>query len=249
MRSLITLCLLSISAYAAVAPSPVADAAMQGDKGAIKTLLQSKADVNAAQPDGATALQWAAYKSDLDMLDLLLRAGANVKAANQDGATALSLASERGNAAMIDRLLAAGADVDEKGPHGETPLMMASRNGMIPLRPGVLRMMAEARLADLRIAIAIDKELADADPNNLSRMRKLFIDYAMIGIAFRVSEKLAAPGEARSVMQMACDLGDRMSASDPNNMTALMDVSVSHIALGDWLRDRVRRPEHGTVGS
>ena len=124
-------CLLSISAYGAVAPSPVADAAMQGDKVAIRTLLQAKADVNAAQPDGATALQWAAYKSDLDMLDLLLHAGANVKAANQDGATALSLASERGNAAMIDRLLAAGADVDEKGPHGETPLMMASRNGNI----------------------------------------------------------------------------------------------------------------------
>jgi ankyrin repeat protein len=135
MRNLISLfataCLLSISSYAAVAPSPVADAAMQGDKSAIKTLLQSKADVNAPQPDGATALQWAAYKSDLDMLDLLIRAGANVKAANRDGATALSLASERGNAPMIERLLAAGADVNEKGPHGETPIMMAARNGSV----------------------------------------------------------------------------------------------------------------------
>ncbi|HEX4277248.1 MAG TPA: ankyrin repeat domain-containing protein [Bryobacteraceae bacterium] len=120
--------LFSLSAYAA---SPVADAAMQGDKSVVKSLIASKADVNAAQPDGATALQWAAYKSDLDLLDLLIKAGANVKAANHDGATAMSLAAERGNAVMIDHLLAAGVDVNEKGPHGETPLMMASRNGTV----------------------------------------------------------------------------------------------------------------------
>jgi uncharacterized protein len=120
--------LLTLSAYGA---SPIADAAMNGDKGAIKTLLLQKGDVNAPQTDGATALQWAAYKGDLDLADLLLRAGANVKAANHDGSTALSLACERGDAAMIDKLLAAGAEVNEKGPHGETPLMMASRNGSL----------------------------------------------------------------------------------------------------------------------
>jgi uncharacterized protein len=132
MRSAITICAATLlSALAAYGASPVADAAMQGDKSALKTLLQQKADVNAAQPDGATALQWAAYKSDLEMADLLIRAGANVKTANRDGATPLSLACERGNAAMMDKLLKAGADVNEKGPHGETPLMMASRNGNV----------------------------------------------------------------------------------------------------------------------
>ncbi|HWF06887.1 MAG TPA: ankyrin repeat domain-containing protein [Bryobacteraceae bacterium] len=118
----------SLSAYAA---SPLADAAASGDKTAVKSLIASKADLNAAQPDGATALQWAAYRGDLEMLDLLIKTGANVKLANHDGATAMSLASERGNAVMIDHLLAAGVDVNEKGPHGETPLMMASRNGTV----------------------------------------------------------------------------------------------------------------------
>jgi len=127
--------LLSFSAYAA---SPVADAAMSGDRGAVKTLLQQKADVNAAQPDGATALQWAAYKGDLELADLLLKAGANVKAANHDGSTPLSLACERGDAAMIEKLLAAGAEVNEKGPHGETPLMMASRNGSLDAMKALL---------------------------------------------------------------------------------------------------------------
>ena len=79
---------LSFSAYAS---APVADAAMSGDKVAVKALLQQKADVNAAQPDGATALQWAAYKGDLELAELLINAGADVKAANHDGSTPLSL--------------------------------------------------------------------------------------------------------------------------------------------------------------
>ena len=128
----ITLC---ASAYAA---SPVADAAMKGDKAAVKTLLQQKADVNLPQPDGATALQWAAYRNDLELADLLLSAGASVKVANHDGATPLSLACESGSAPMIDKLLSAGADVNEKGPHGETPLMMASRNGNVEAMKALL---------------------------------------------------------------------------------------------------------------
>jgi uncharacterized protein len=122
---------LSLPAIGATAPSAVADAAMQSDKRTVRTLLQTKADVNAPQADGSTAIEWAAYENDIEMLDMLIQAGANVKAANRDGATALSLASERGNAAAIERLLNAGADVNEKGPHGETPLMMASRNGNV----------------------------------------------------------------------------------------------------------------------
>src|SRR5579862_4771025 len=129
MRSFIlcsaAFCFLLTPAFAAVS-SPVADAAMGGDKTAVKTLIDKKADVNAPQADGATALQWAAYRNDLDMADLLLRAGANVKLANHDGATALYLASIRGSAPMLDKLLKAGADANERGPEGETPIMLRS---------------------------------------------------------------------------------------------------------------------------
>ncbi len=112
-------------------PSPVADAAAKGDATALKTLIQQKADVNGTQPDGATALQWAAYKNDLVMADLLLGAGADPKKPNRDGATPLSLASINGSAPMIEKLLKAGADPNEKHPKGETPLMFASRNGNV----------------------------------------------------------------------------------------------------------------------
>jgi ankyrin repeat protein len=120
-----------LSPVSGAVSSPVADAAMSGDHAALRSLLAKKADVNAPQADGATAIQWAAYKNDLEVADLLIRAGANVKAANRDGATALYLASIRGSAPMLDRLLKAGADANERGPEGETPLMLAARNGSV----------------------------------------------------------------------------------------------------------------------
>ncbi|NNM35114.1 MAG: ankryin, partial [Gemmatimonadetes bacterium] len=43
-----------------VAESPVADAAQDGDAEAVLQLLRQGADANAAQPDGMTALHWAA---------------------------------------------------------------------------------------------------------------------------------------------------------------------------------------------
>ena len=120
---------LALGFRADAANSPVADAAMKADHAGIRSLLDQKADVNAPQADGATAIQWAAYRDDLEMADLLIRAGANVKLANREGATPLYLASIHGNPLMIDKLLAAGADPNERGPEGETPLMLASRAG------------------------------------------------------------------------------------------------------------------------
>jgi ankyrin repeat protein len=111
--------------------SPVADAVMKGDRTTVKSLIQQKADVNVPQADGATAIQWAAYKNDLEMADLLIAAGADVKKASREGATPLYLAGIYGSAPMLDKLLKAGADPNELGPKGETPLMLASRNGNI----------------------------------------------------------------------------------------------------------------------
>ena len=120
----------SLSAYGA-GTSPMADAAMRGDKAAVEALIRAKADANALQADGATAIQWAAYRNDLELAQLLIAAGANVNAPNHDGATPLSLAAENGSAAMIDKLIAAGADPNQRLANGETPLMMAARNGNV----------------------------------------------------------------------------------------------------------------------
>jgi uncharacterized protein len=121
--------LLLASALGFAAPAEVADAASRGDKAAIQKLVAQKANVNAAQADGATALHWAAFRSDKDMVDLLLKAGADPKVANREGSTPLWLASVNGDAAILTLLLNAGANVNEKLPQGRSPLMAASRTG------------------------------------------------------------------------------------------------------------------------
>ena len=120
----------SLNVYGA-GTSPMADAAMRGDKAAVEALIRAKADANAPQADGATAIQWAAYRNDLELAQLLIAAGANVNAPNHDGATPLSLAAENGSAAMIEKLIEAGADPNQRLANGETPLMMAARNGNV----------------------------------------------------------------------------------------------------------------------
>jgi hypothetical protein len=77
---------------------------------------RAHADVNAAQPDGATPLHWAVYRSDRETVSLLLAAGANPKAANREGSTPLWLASINGDAATLKALLKAGADPNEHLP-------------------------------------------------------------------------------------------------------------------------------------
>ena len=117
---------------AGFAASDIADAVMNQDAGAVRALLAKKADVNATQADGTTALHWAVRWNDLETARLLIRSGADAKIANHDGATPMFLASQNGNAAMIEELLKSGADVNAPVlAHGETALMMASRSGSV----------------------------------------------------------------------------------------------------------------------
>lgn len=105
------------------------EAAKAGSKETIRSLIAGKADVNAKEADGTTALLWTAYHDDLGSADALLKAGADSKAANDLGATPLWAASQNGGSAMVRRLLDAGADPNAALLSGETPLMVAARGG------------------------------------------------------------------------------------------------------------------------
>src|SRR5678815_3473696 len=109
MTGCLVVALLS-AAQALAASSDVADAVMRGKKDLLRSLLQQKADVNAPQVDGTTALHWAVLADDLEAADLLLRAGARISAVNREGATPLQLAALNGSAGMLERLVKAGAD-------------------------------------------------------------------------------------------------------------------------------------------
>jgi ankyrin repeat protein len=132
MKSILLLAGLGIVSSALGAPSEAADAAEHRDWQALRALVERHADMNAAQADGTTALQWAAHWSEADAVKLLLTSGANASLANRYGVTPLSEAAGAGNAAIVKLLLDAGADAKTLATaDGETVLMTAARTGNV----------------------------------------------------------------------------------------------------------------------
>jgi uncharacterized protein len=122
-------CLLLPAILLAQSKSEVADAARNGDKDGVRALLARRADANAPQIDGATALHWAVYRDNAELVEMLLRAGARADIRNREGITPLFMAALYGNTGIIDLLIKAGANPRQVGPNGETMLMLAARNG------------------------------------------------------------------------------------------------------------------------
>ena len=109
----------------------VVQAVRDGDSAAVRSLLERKADVNAPEVDGTTALHWAVRADDAETVARLIRAGAKANAANRYGVTPLSIAVGIGNPVIVEALVKAGADARFTGPEGETALMIASRTGRV----------------------------------------------------------------------------------------------------------------------
>ena len=107
------------------------DAARGQDASAVRTLIDQQTPVDVAQPDGATALHWAAHWDNLQIADLLIRAGADVNVRNELGVAPLSLACINGSAEMVERLLDRDADANHALPTGVTSLMTCARTGSV----------------------------------------------------------------------------------------------------------------------
>jgi ankyrin repeat protein len=127
------------SCSVAFAASEVADAVMRRDQSLLTQLIRDKADVNAAQPDGSTALHWAAYHGDTKAAETLLKARANPALTTDTGVTPLMLACEAGNVEIVRLLLKHRADPNQSLKNGETPLMMAARTGSVPIMELLLK--------------------------------------------------------------------------------------------------------------
>lgn len=131
--------LLSVASLtAATGDLRLVEAVKKQDRAAVRTLLQQRVDVNTPQPDGTTALHWAAYGDDLETADRLIRAGAHVNATNELGVTPLYLACTNRNAVLVERLLAAGANPNAALPSGESALMTAARTGSVEVVKALL---------------------------------------------------------------------------------------------------------------
>jgi uncharacterized protein len=201
----VALALICTTAFLRGAGSDVADAVMKGDAAAVRKLLLARADVNAAQVDGATALHWAVYRDDVATADLLLKAGANVKAANREGTTPLFMAALYGNPAMIERLIKAGADAKELGPNGETTLMFAARNG----NPAAIKLLVAAG-ADVNAKEVIRSTTAlmwAAEEGHPAAVK------ALVEVGADVSAKSGPAGLPRNYMAQAVNVNQVQAAA------------------------------------
>jgi uncharacterized protein len=128
----------------------VLEAVKRRDQKALSALIRAKADVNAAQPDGATALAWAVHLGERSMADTLLGAGAKVNVVDEYGETPLTLAAANGDGEIVGRLLKAGANAGAARWNGETALMIAASAGNLDAVRQLVLHGANANVAEPR---------------------------------------------------------------------------------------------------
>ena len=130
IRSGAAVLLAAVSCWAATDYSLI-DAIKRRDTKAADALISKHANINAALPDGATALSWAVFLDLEDTALKLIEAGADVNTKGDYGETPLTLALANGNVALATRLLKAGADPKATRWNGETALMIAAGAGSV----------------------------------------------------------------------------------------------------------------------
>jgi ankyrin repeat protein len=102
-------------------------ATLFGDAAMVTSLLEHKADPNAAGPAGTTALMWAV--PSVEKARVLLSHGANVNVRSETERTALLAASSfPGTVSLLQLLLEHGADLQARDRGGATALALAVRS-------------------------------------------------------------------------------------------------------------------------
>ena len=124
----------AVSSSADTRPQSLVDLIRAGQRDAVLAAITSPdIDVNAAEPDGSTALLWATYTVDREMVRALLKAGAKANVTNRFGSSPLAEAVKVGDVELARMLLGAGANPDSPNQDNQTALMLASSVGSLPI--------------------------------------------------------------------------------------------------------------------
>lgn len=240
---------LAMTAWLGAAPSPssVADAAMKGDREAVRALLKQGADVSAAKGDGMTALHFAAERGDAAMTEMLVYAGANVAAVTRIGQyTPLHLASRAGNAAVVQALLKAGASVSAKTTtSGVTPLHLAAASGnpevvTLLLDHGADADAGESEWGQTPLMFAAADNRVDAIRVLLERGADATVKTKTIDIAHQSQLDRAAGNLQRKVLEAAVPKGQQPT---PRQVQAAIEASRELFASG-----KIPPPEPAAAG-
>jgi len=226
-----------------VAPALAADdtrvpgAAERQDWASVGALIGAGADVTATQPDGATALHWAAHWNDMPTAAALIDAGADIDAVNDLGVPPFWIAANNGSVEMALRLIDAGANVNARLPTGETMLMTAARHGLRSVVSRMLLRGADARLAEHEAA---QTALMWAAAGGHTDVVRLFAESgtdirARTTRGFTALMFAARAGDVNTV-QLLLDAGSALEARALDGSTPLLIASRSTDALAgiDW---------------
>ena len=113
---------------AGATPNVLPLAALRGNAGAVKVLLEAGANLE-ARTGGLTPLHMAASRGGTEAVRVLLEAGANLEARTDNGQTPLYSAVLGGPAEAVTALLEAGAKLEARDESGNTPLHNAALRG------------------------------------------------------------------------------------------------------------------------
>lgn len=194
-RWLVERCLIAMVTAGTLlaADSPVADAVMNRDQEALAALLSQNVNVNDTQPDGTSALHWAAHWEDTAAVDLLIRAHANVNAVNRYGLSPLLEAATNGNARVVRQLLDAGANARAALSTGQTALMLAARTGNIEALTALLNHGAEINAKErVRGQTALMWAVAERHPRAAKALIDRGADVNAIADVYRDQPKMGA---------------------------------------------------------
>ena len=95
---------------------------------AINALLAARADVNARDCFGWTALHWAARFGLAETVNVLIEKGAAINGTDKDDSTPLHWAAAWGTAEVVIALIDAGADTTVRTKYGDTARELAQIN-------------------------------------------------------------------------------------------------------------------------
>lgn len=148
-RLLVLLCVGHAASAQSDAQSETLIAAVRhGDLARVNALIDRGVDIDTRQPDGSTALHWAAQRGDEPLLAALLDAGADANADSRYGVTPLEIAAANGDTANVKLLLESGAQVDARSREGQTALMSAALNGRVSTIRALLEAGADVDAAE-----------------------------------------------------------------------------------------------------
>uniref|UniRef100_A0A7S0M388 NAD(P)(+)--arginine ADP-ribosyltransferase n=1 Tax=Cryptomonas curvata TaxID=233186 RepID=A0A7S0M388_9CRYP len=106
-------------------------AADDASPNALRLLIRAGANVDAAAPDGNTAIFRAAQYGNEDCLRVLIEARASIEPSNYMGATPLFVAAQNGHTACLRLLIEARANLEHETFLGSVSLLMAAQSGKV----------------------------------------------------------------------------------------------------------------------